>query len=72
MGWFRELICSHKYKRTTPIPPMTDDEYSMCSYSITIRCDKCGKEKEVWSDVHLGMRILTEDEIKIIETLKKV
>ena len=62
---FKKIFCRHDWKRTSDIPPMVDDPNSMCSYQMDLTCKKCGKVKEVYSDMHAGMRIVeTKDETR--------
>lgn len=62
---FKKIFCRHKWERTSERPPMVADENCMCSYQIDLTCKKCGKEKEVHSDMHAGMRIVeTKGEVR--------
>jgi len=63
--YFKKIFCRHKWKRTSERPLMVDDKNCSCTYQMDYTCSKCDKVKEVWSDTHLGMRIIeSKDEIR--------
>ena len=58
-----QIFCTHKNnKYLTKPPPMEiapdDGTDWSCRYRSILKCKCCGKRYKVWSDIHLGLRII--------------
>jgi len=51
-------ICFHDYNEHTKMPMMESNPEGHCQYVVQRKCGKCGKTHEIWSDVHLGMKVM--------------